>query len=184
MEQIKDHTKAIADFKKTQEQAVIDLFHHAGGVEPFIIMQSWHPDKGYSAIYLEIPGILITNDSFKDILVNTILPDIREKLQEKGYIPLCIVYGSESWLRKWDHSKGPLPDNYKEILKPVGAVTLMMETEFTCEMKAWEIEGDTINGPAVPLQERAASRLIPMDMNNKKMPGGRFSNLFGNKHQN
>lgn len=171
-------------FREHNISFIQEVFRSLGSVAPFCIMLTFHAGTGFRIGYIPIDPIFISTDQYKDILAKQVIPAIRTACKKEGHIPIAICYGSEAWLRKWDHAHGKIPDNYKEILPAKGVLQLTIETEFKCEFYSWEIEGDNPDVEAPDLEIRKHAKLTLLDTEEIIVTAGRFHNLFGNKNTN
>jgi hypothetical protein len=175
-----DHTNEVQTFLKEQEESLKASIDNRGGLPPTVTILFYNERDGYKQKILAIPEVVISSDTFKDMLTEVIIPSLIREERKRQTECIAVVYITEMWMRKWNPKDGPIPDNYRDILPKTEAAAMSVQTSDTQYMKTWIMErnGTKVTKdkgmiPDIHLKEYAIAN------NDGIFTGGRFYDLMG-----
>jgi hypothetical protein len=124
----------IEQFKKDHVKTIAENLARNGGLPPLVAIfgktipgiESMLKNEDYGVFIIPIPEEFLKNSDTKSAL-SQIIPDIFNKLEEKGVEPLCYSWSSEAWMHQTDVENSNIED-VKKNWKGLPKVEILMTT--------------------------------------------------------
>ena len=165
------HAEEIQKFIETLTENTEPIIDDGGMPQAFFFLHLT-PEKKYAVTPLHLPEPLMSSSEGKDLLVEQILPTIKNKMKDDGHEIVCICFMSEVW--KYAMKKDYVPEsgiNYRE------------EHEEKYEQCMWTFYMKDKNVQFFRDMIREAGKLVALGeveviQNKPEDNNGRFGNLF------